>query len=45
MIKYNNNVFSKMKIKQGMDLRKEKEIEVQFAETKRLKKSSTPYMQ
>ena len=28
-----------------MDLRKEKEFEIQFAETNRLKNSSTPYMQ
>ena len=40
-----NNIFSKKKIKHGMDLRKNENFEVKFAKTNRLKNSSIPFMQ
>ena len=40
-----NNIFSKKKIKHGMDLRKNEKFEVKFAKTNRLKNSSIPFMQ
>ena len=40
-----NNIFSKKKTRQGMDLRKYEKIETKFGKTKRLKNSSLPYLQ
>ena len=40
-----NNIFSKKKIKHGMDLRKYEKFEIKFAKTNRLKNSSIPFMQ